>query len=170
MGSWSKLPPVSDNTFNGHEAGPNYPETLSVEPAKLAAHLIQDEAECEAIRAFCLSNAITQLKYNYVIEPRLMAALWHVLADEPTVSYLGTSRDRLNRNAIAFSLPGADTSRRIILFANPDTGALLGSEEILVSDSKELDLKAPAITEFTALVTSHRIAATDVSKVKINKP
>lgn len=170
VGSWSNLPPVSDNTFDGPDAGPNYPETLSTEPAKLATQLIQDEAECAAIRAFCLSNSVTQLQYNYVIEPRLMAALWHVLADEPTVAYLGTSRDRLNRKAIAFSLPGADTSRRIILFANPDTGALFGSEEILISDSKELGLKSPAITEFTALVTSRRIAVTDVPKVEINKP
>ena len=165
VGSWSSLPPVSDNTFDGPDAGPNYPKTLSTDPAKLATQLIQDEAECEAIRAFCLSNAITQLQYNYVIDPRLMAALWHVLADEPTVSYLGTSRDRLNRTAIAFSLPGADKSRRLILFASPDTGALLGTEEMLIADSKELGLKAPAVIEFTALVKSQRIAAGDVPDV-----
>lgn len=164
-GSWSKLPTVSDEIFDGPETGPEYPESLSTKPAKLATQLIQDESECAAIRAFCLTNSITQLHYNYVFGPDLKSALWQVLADEPTVAYLGTSRDRLDRKAVAFAMPGADKSRRIILFADPETGALLGSEEMLVADSKELGVGAPAVIEFTALVKSQRIAAGDVPDV-----
>ena len=90
------------------------------------------------MRAYCLVTGFTFLHYNYVLRPSLNAALWRTLATEAGFRYLGTTVDRVGRTAVAFSAHGADPSRKVILLADPETGAFLGSEEVLVRDSREL--------------------------------
>jgi hypothetical protein len=162
QGNWSDDPALSDDSFRSTKTEAGYPATLPTDPDALVTQLIEDETQCAGIRAFCLSTALTQLHFKYAVPPAQTAALWRVLADEPTISWLGKSRDRLDREAVAFSLPGADTSRRILLFADPDTGDLLGSEEVLIEDSAELGLDAPAVVEFTALVEARLVNDVDV--------
>jgi hypothetical protein len=39
-----------------------------------------------------------------------------------------------------------------VLYADPHTGAYLGIETILIEDSEELGLRAPAVIDFVALI------------------
>jgi hypothetical protein len=165
VGQWSKSRSKSDETFEGPDMGPRYADRLPLDTSSLARQLIDDEAACKDARSYCLSAGVTFLHYNYVLEPDVNASLWRVLATEPTFRYLGRSEDRLGREAAAFSADGADPGRKIILLADPKTGAFLGSEEILVRDSSELGLEAPAVIEFTALEESRRVEPSDVPDV-----
>lgn len=162
IGQWSKAKSTSDETFDGPEMGPDYADELPLDSHALESKLIDDADACKDIRSFCLSTAVTLLHYNYVLKPDVAGALWRLLATEPGFRYLGRSEDRLGRVSMAFSTDGSDPSRRLILLADPKTGALLGSEEILVKDSKQLGLSAPAVIEFTALEESRRIEARSV--------
>lgn len=159
---------TSDETFDGPEEGPGYPLKLSTDPARLAQELVPAGA-CDGQQAFCLAERLTSLSYTYVLPSELRAALWRVLGDAPEISYLGKTHDRLDRAAVAFSLPGADPEYRLLLFADAKTGALLGSESVLVRDSKELGLHAPAVTEFTAIVDSRDVAVSDVPPAATSK-
>ena len=165
FGQWSTTPSRSDETFDGPETGPTYADELSLKPAALARSLIDDEAACREMRAYCLFTGFTFLHYNYVLRPSLNAALWRTLATEPGFRFLGTTVDRVGRTAVAFSADGADPSREVILLADPETGAFLGSEEVLVRDSRELGLEAPAVVEFTALEESSRVEPSDLPDV-----
>lgn len=161
IGSWSDARALSDQTFAGPVNGPDYPSTLSTDPVELAEQLVPDPAECEVL-THCLVAAANSLHYNYVIEPRLSSGLLEMLAQRPDIRFAGSTSDRLDRPAEAFVAPGADASRRIIVLIDPETGELLGSEEVLVEDSAALGLDAPAVIEFTALEESRRIAESDV--------
>lgn len=165
IGQWSTTPSRSDETFDGPETGPGYADKLPLAPSALARSLIDDEATCRAMRAYCLFAGFTFLHYNYVLEPAFDAALWRTLAAEPGFLFLGTTRDRLGRAAVAFSAQGADPSRKVLLLADPTTGAFLGSEEVLVRDSRVLGLAAPAVVEFTALEESARVEPSDLPDV-----
>lgn len=160
-GRWSNEQPASDETFPGPETGPEYPSTLSTDPAKLARQLVPDTEDCRPA-TYCLVAATNFLRYNHVLEPRLNAALLKMLAQLPDIRFAGESTDRLGRPADAFVVPGARASRVIILLFDPATGAFLGSEECLVKDSAELGLEAPAVLEFTALEDARRIPQSDV--------
>jgi hypothetical protein len=165
FGQWSTTPSRSDETFDGPETGPEYADELSLRPSALARSMIDDEAACRDIRAYCLFTGFTFLHYNYVLRPSLNAALWRTLATEPGFRFLGTTVDRVGRTAVAFSAAGADPSRKVVLLADPETGAFLGSEEVLVRDSRELGLEAPAVVEFTALEESSRVEPSDLPDV-----
>ncbi|MFT4008844.1 MAG: hypothetical protein QM655_02260 [Nocardioidaceae bacterium] len=78
-------------------------------------------------------------------------AFWQALAERPDVTSLGTVRDRLDRNAVALVAPGATASQQLILFADPETGAFTGYEEILVGPDDELGLAPPAVISLAAL-------------------
>lgn len=159
---------TSDETFDGPEEGPDYARQLSTDPDVLARELVPAGA-CDGQQAYCLAERLTSLSYTYVLPSGLRAALWRTLVDAPEVSYLGKTRDRLDRAAVAFSLPGADPAYRLILFGDAKTGALLGSETVLIRDSKELGLDAPAVTEFTAKVEARNVAVGDVPPAVVAK-
>ena len=106
----------------------------------------------------CLIGDVVGLFHKYVVPPALTAALWRVLATDPTITYLGPVRDRLGRPAEAFSTPGEDgVSQRLLLIA-PGTGAYLGEEVVLIAPSPSFDFQPPAVTSFSALVHSERVA------------
>ena len=100
----------------------------------------------------------------------MAGAGWELLSELPDVSYLGSSRDRRDHERIAFVTPGSDQSRQVIIFADPDTGALTGSEEVLVQDSSELGLKAPAIVSFTSVVRSAFVTESSAEHRSLNGP
>lgn len=161
-GSWDDRPAESDETFQGPETGPEYPSTLSSDPAELAEQLVPDPEGCAESYTYCLVVAMNFLHYNHVLEPGLAATLLSMLAQRDDIRFAGLSTDRLGRTADAFVAPGSNASRAIIVLFDPEIGAFLGSEEVLVEDSPELGLDAPAVVEFTALEESRRIAASDV--------
>lgn len=152
----------TDETFDGPTEGPGFAETLPIDPARLKHKLIPQPAECAGAMASCLASRVTFLYYNYVLSPSIASALWRLLADEPGFTYAGQTRDRLNRRAVAFTSDASDRDKKLILLADPQTGALMGSEEVLVQNSAELGLKAPAVIEFTALVDGKRISSSEV--------
>jgi hypothetical protein len=154
-------PPSTDETFDGPEEGPDYADELPTEPRALLSRLV-DPRECPHATASCLVSKVTFLHYSYVLRPSTTAALWFALAETPGFKFLGETRDRLDRPSVAFVTSGSDSTTRRILLADPATGALLGSEEILVKDSASLGLKAPAVTEFIALAQSSRITSDQV--------
>ncbi|MET0822418.1 MAG: CU044_5270 family protein [Aeromicrobium sp.] len=155
-------PSDTDETFDGPEEGPDFADRLSRDQKVLRAQLVDSPEECADTMAACLASRVTFLHYNYVLEPATAAAVWRALADQDGFTFLGKTRDRLDRPAVAFAFNGAEPGRRQILLADPVTGALLGSEEILVKSSAELGLKAPAVIEFNAVVRSRRITGDEV--------
>lgn len=107
--------------------------------------------------------------YTWVPSPDLTAALWRVLAEMDDVDYLGASVDRLGRRAVAFATPTSEADRHVLVYAEPDTGRFLGSEEILTAapagstdDEALSDLTYPAVINFTALAESRRIPRSEI--------
>lgn len=145
----------TDETFDGPEEGPDYADRLETDPRALYRQLVDPE-ECEQSPASCLVSRTTFLHYNYAVAPRTSAALWLTLAESTGFTFLGETRDRLDRPAVAFAADGPDPATRRILLADPKSGAVLGSEDILIEDSASLGLRAPAVIEFIALVDTQR--------------
>jgi hypothetical protein len=152
----------SDETFDGPEEGPAYADDLPTDPVALEKRLVPGTAECKGMRASCLVARVTFLHYGYVLKPSTARAVWLVLANQTDFAYAGRTRDRLDRPAVAFTSDASDAGRKLVLLADPATGAFMGSEEVLVKDSEDLGLKAPAVIEFVALATSARVDEDDV--------
>lgn len=158
-GSWNEVPRTSDEIYDSSDPGPDYPSTLSTDPRRLADQLIDGEGEECGDLAWCLLNRTTNLHHTYVMTSELKASLWTMLADQPSITYLGATRDRLGRHAVAFTVMALDPSYQEIILADPVTGAWLGNEEILVRRVEGIDFTPPAVMELTALVESSRIEA-----------
>ncbi len=154
-----ELGEVADETFPSDRSA-DYPLSLSIDPQQLVSQLVPDQAECPSL-ANCLVGQVQNLYYSYVLTPQLCQALWDVLASV-SLTYLGETKDRLNRQAVAFAAPGVSADRQVIIYADPATGGFLGSEEVLVADDADLGLSAPAVLSFTAVLDSERIALESV--------
>ncbi len=105
---------------------------------------------------------VISLHQSYVVPPALTAALWEVLAQEPSVRLVGATHDRLGREAIAFMTRAPDGASQQLLLADPETGAYLGEEKVLVEKLDGVGFTPPAVTSFSAIVESRRIAKTEV--------
>lgn len=156
-GSWDDVPLDSDETTD-NDLGAAYADDLPTELEKLRQHLAPDEV-CSESRGGCLLSAVNDLFASYVVSPRVTARVWQLLATEPSITTLGTTTDRLGREALVFSAVAPDARQRVLILINPTDGRYLGSETILVEEDAELGFKPPAVTQFTALVTSARVAA-----------
>ncbi|MDR1152642.1 MAG: hypothetical protein LBK72_09260 [Bifidobacteriaceae bacterium] len=142
---------ISDETFPGAEdQSPLYAQTLPTESETLVSQLFPDLRECPSLSQ-CLASEIRHLHGTYVVPASVRAALWEALADTEGVWYLGETHDRLGRSGVAFAAD-LGTDRQIVLYANQDTGAYLGAEIILTKHSDQLDIDAPAVIEFAALL------------------
>ena len=151
---------LSDETFVSSDPGPHFADSLPTDPEALRTELLsrQDPGTCRDVSGACLIGDVVGLFHKYVVPSALTAALWRVLATDPTITYLGPVRDRLGRPAEAFSTPGEDgVSQRLLLIA-PGTGAYLGEEVVLIAPSPSFDFQPPAVTSFSALVHSERVA------------
>jgi hypothetical protein len=84
------------------------------------------------------------------------AALWRSVAAIDGLEVLGTTTDRLGREAVGVALTGRSTgieTRTIFLF-DPATATALATEEVLTGDSRALDIPTPALAEYQVLVDS----------------
>lgn len=133
--------------------------SLGTDPAKVRSTLLQ-RSECvsfeqSSTRAACLFGEISSLAQTNVIPARTLRAFWLILADEPSIRNLGTVRDREGRPGVGISLIAPDYKQlRRILIVSSSTGEVLGKEDILIKSDPTLDLRAPAIMEFSAIVSS----------------
>ncbi len=154
---------VADESFASPDPGPGYAAALPTDPTRLAKRFarIYNPADCPA-RGECLIREVTDLYGNYVVSPELASALWRVLAMEPSITYLGETRDRIDRRAAAFTTPTADGTAQKLLLISPATGTYLGEEEILVKPNEGYAFKPPAVVTFSALVSSARVPLSDV--------
>lgn len=151
-----------DPVLEGHSGSESYAravEQLGTDPETVRAALLK-AAQCpsnkpSATRAACLVGQITMLATDHVLPRGTLRAFWLMLADEPSLRDLGVVRDRAGRPGIGISLIAPDLAQfRRILIISPESGELLGNEEILIKADKTLDLKVPAIYQFTAIVSS----------------
>lgn len=158
-GDWVDQPATVDETFDSPDPGAGYVETLSDDPAVLRDQLIVDPSSCTRGVGECLLAELNNLYSNYVVPPRVAAAAWRVLATEESVTSLGATVDRLGREAVAFTAGASSGPTQEIVFADPVTGAYLGSEVILVEPSPDYAFDPPAVLSFSALVSAERTAA-----------
>ncbi|MCW2747769.1 MAG: hypothetical protein JWP10_911 [Nocardioidaceae bacterium] len=108
----------------------------------------------------CLYFSVRDLYSNYVVSPKLASALWTMLAHEENFSLLGNVKDRAGRDGVGISIIQKSTlTERFILIISPETGKLLGDEEVLIKKTPKFDLEAPAIMSFTAYLDSSFTAA-----------
>lgn len=158
-GEWDEQPLSSDETSPVGSKDPTRASTLPTDPDRLRDELLES-AGCTDIkpgtaRSLCLYQEITTLNYRYVVSPQLNAAIWKMLHDEEGFRSLGEVKDRAGRAGVGISLIPDDTPEyRYVLIADPKTGQLLGSEQILIAPVEGNPMKAPAIMSFTAILES----------------
>ena len=158
--------PSSDTTTAlDPSRGPDFPQSLPADRYKLR-QLLAPSDSCGTNRGGCLLKEVSELHNNYVVDPRLRARLWAMLTKEPTVTTLGKGVDRLGRQVVALTSPSLTPNEQFIVLADPETGAYLGSETILTKSTAAFDIKPPAVIEFTALVSSRRVAQASVPDPK----
>lgn len=167
-GNWEQRPITSDDSFESLDPGPAYVKDLPTDPDALRAALAAaptaatGAAHCAPTPGGCVMADVISLHQSYVVPPALTAALWEVLAQEPSVRLVGATHDRLGREAIAFMTRAPDGASQQLLLADPETGAYLGEEKVLVEKLDGVGFTPPAVTSFSAIVESRRIAKTEV--------
>ncbi|RNL60587.1 hypothetical protein EFK50_19930 [Nocardioides marmoriginsengisoli] len=159
-GSWSAVPSTTDETFT-NDLGADYPGTLP-ESVPALRKLLAPPYGCGGVAGGCLLGAVNDLFTGYVVAPSVTARLWRLLATEPTITTLGTTKDRLGRDAVVLVADATDPTQRTLVLIDPDTGRYLGSESILVKPNKDLGFKPPAVVAFTALASADRVEQGEV--------
>jgi hypothetical protein len=108
-----------------------------------------------AVRTSCLFRVIHELSVGLVIPPRIYAAFWQILAEEPILRSLGRVVDRAGRPGVGISVIYRDRPEfRKVLIVSPTTGELLGSEDVLIGKAEGLNLEAPTLLSFIAILES----------------
>lgn len=161
-GEWEAFAPISDDA---QPAGSMDTKLLSSLPAAgkdLNEALLRmnqcDEVPSGPERARCLMNQMDEYASKYVMPARVTSALWGLLAKQDGLRFLGTVKDRAGREGVGISLtPPQRPNYRLVFIGSFETGQLLGVEEILIKSDPKLDLKAPAITRFTAFLKAEYV-------------
>lgn len=86
-------------------------------------------ADCTSGEARCSLEGLVALRAS--ADPAAVvsdAAAWRTLATLPDVQATGLTTDRLGRSALGFTALESDTNQRILVLADPATGAFLGAE------------------------------------------
>lgn len=158
------LKALADTTFPNPEPGASHAELLPTTTQGLRSALVDgyDAATLAETPGGILLWEITALTSSYALPPDVISAIWDTLADEPSVTLLGTALDRRGREALVFSAAAADGYSQQLLLADPETGAILGDELVLVESSPAYSFTPPAVTSFNTIVRSERIALEDV--------
>jgi hypothetical protein len=135
---------------------------MTLKRGEFTADFLADNAAPHVVRAKVNSrdtpagwvNAFDDLWSHQVVPPAVHATMLDILAHQPGLTLLGTATDRVGRPGIAVSVEDkkGPTERRILVF-DPDTGALLDSETIVLEKS-DLPVHPPATTAYTAWLTS----------------
>ncbi len=159
-------PSLTDESFSSPDPGADYAESLPTDPVVLRDSLLAgfDSRTLREAPGGALLGQVTALTSSYVLPPRLVSAILKMLADEPSISLLGATRDRLDREALVFSAPAIDGHSQQLLLVDPDTGAIIGDETVLVEPSPSYSFEPPAVTSFNTIARSERIALARVPR------
>ncbi|WP_460830066.1 CU044_5270 family protein [Nocardioides hungaricus] len=157
-------PSLTDESFASPDPGADYAESLPTEPTALRDALLDgfDPTTLRETAGGALLGQVTALTSSYVLPPRLLSAILEVLAGEPGITLLGTTHDRLDREALVLSAPAIDGYSQQLLLVDPDTGAILGDEVVLVRPSDSYSFTPPAVTAFNTIARSERIGFADL--------
>lgn len=100
--------------------------------------------------------AISDVCRNWPLQPAQRAALLRFLAATPGLDTEGMVTDRLGRAGIAFSLISAHSGlpTKYTVIVDPDTGAILGTEQVLTETAGKLNVPIPAVVSYTAFGTA----------------
>ncbi|MFL6060664.1 MAG: hypothetical protein ACJ72E_05500 [Marmoricola sp.] len=166
--SWATRPVSNDVTQRIRKPGPGYAAGLPTDGTRLqglwaAQH---DRTLCGAFSGGCFLGDLTSLAHTYVIPPAVLSAVWEALAQEPSITYLGTTRDRVGRRAVAFGALAPDKVSQLVVLADPASGAYLGDETVLVHPSPGYSFAPPAVTSFSAVVSAQRIGIDEVPSAR----
>ncbi|SDU54261.1 hypothetical protein [Jiangella alkaliphila] len=142
-----------DETIPAGGLASAYPELLATDPAALRAQLLAVWPQA-GDPAAALFQALHEVASTRVVDASVQAAALTMLADEPGVVALGETTDRRGRVAVAFGTDSDDTGldRRHVLMLDPQTGRLLGYEEVLTGDTGGLDVEAPVVATYTVFL------------------
>lgn len=156
-GAWMDQPATADETQPAGSADPDLVASLPTDPDAMLATLLDlsgcTDTQHGTERSLCLLRQILALHQTYSIPSAVDAAFWQVLAGEKGFRSLGEVKDRAGRSGIGISLIAASgPAFRNVLIGDPETGRLLGSEQILIAPVEGIALEAPAIMSFTAIL------------------
>ncbi len=160
-GAWADQPATADETQPAGSVDPDLVENLSTDADTLRDELLAlggcPDAAPSTARSLCLYDQVLALHQTYVVPADLQAAIWQVLVGEEGFRSLGKVEDRAGRAGTGISLIARERPEyRLVLIADPATGSLLGSEQILIRSVPGLDVEAPAVTSFTAILSAER--------------
>jgi hypothetical protein len=99
-------------------------------------------------------QAFTALAARQPLQPQVRADLEMLLARLPGLIYSGEVPDRAGRPGVAVSIdaPSDGHQIRTVLIFDPQTGALLESDQILVSEPGRLPLREGAVLAYTTFL------------------
>ncbi|MCP2339264.1 hypothetical protein [Actinomadura rupiterrae] len=119
--------------------------------ARQLEHLLLAGPAQGGTAGYRLMGAITRLHQDEVISSRSAAAMWHMLASQPTIRSLGRVRDRAGRTGQAVTADadfGGKWSQRRVLIIDPATGRLLASEDFYLKKPRLLMVHQNAVSEY----------------------
>lgn len=97
------------------------------------------------------------------MRPELRAAFYRIFAEEEDMRSYGTVTDRMGRQGVAVGLDtdssGLPTRHAIIL--DPQTGDVLGYEQILTTDAGNLNVRVPAVIGYELIVAAGEVDGLD---------
>ena len=135
-------------------------QTMTGSPAQVENDLIRGSeyfqgAVSAGDKTFFLMKSIADLNHQ-VVSASLEARLWTMLASRGNVDYMGMVRDRAEREGEAFcaTVSGAG-NERLVLIISPQTGMLLGEEDLFLTNPGGLTIKRfPTVVGYTTYITS----------------
>jgi hypothetical protein len=140
-----------DQTFAAGALPSGYPDPLAADPALLRDQLLTVWPQAQDPAA-ALFRSLHEVANTRPVDASVQAAALTMLAREPGVVALGETTDRRGRAALAFGTDSADSGQdqRYVLLIDPSTGRLLGYEQVLTGDGRDLGLETPAVIAYTA--------------------
>jgi hypothetical protein len=146
---------------SGSSGAPGVAALASVGPDALRSTLLE-RAGCLAPdqpAAPCLLDAVARIHDDAVVAGPVDAAVWSVLAADPTIVTLGRVTDRAGRDAVALTTAvDVKAPVRTILLIDPGTAALVGVEQVLLSEDAGYGVAAPAVIGFVAFLEEAWVA------------
>lgn len=101
-------------------------------------------------------DAIRTAYLDQPLPPAVRAAMLRYLGEINDLKVAGEVTDRAGRRGIGFSLDsdaGGLPTRETLIF-DPDTGKLLGDEEILTKDAGKLNVRIPSVISYTVFLSA----------------
>jgi hypothetical protein len=107
----------------------------------------------------CLLDGVARLHDDAVVGGQVDAAVWSLLAADPTIVTLGRVTDRAGRDAVALTTAvDVKPPVRTILLVDPTTAALVGVEQVLLTEDAGYGVAAPAVIGFVAFLEEAWVA------------